>query len=222
MAQATAPSSKSGSGKTKDANRSLFNVVRRGIYYSSIGVAAIVALWNMQPYLRMVGEQLISFGIQPDTRTLTAMTWVGGVGVWSLLQQLQVYPVILRHNRKVIRELIYGKKRSDSMEPESGDDREVLDLKRWYNSKGSASCIRDARRRQLVGYGIDAAICAWMFPVAPSFGRFLFWLITMQWGRFNWTNAGLIIVMMFVFEAMVRIVLTFNDEAVIFKTSKGK
>jgi hypothetical protein len=149
--------------------------------------------------------------------------WVAvfcGTASWGLLQFAETYYVVLLHDREAIRNLLAHRKNGDSLSIDSDDDNEAVALKEAYN-KVSASSIRIAKRWMWVAYGLDAVMCATVFPPADSLREFFFLILTGRWGQLNWPNIGMLVAMMFVFEAMLKVVLYLNKQQVIVSKRKA-
>lgn len=184
----------------------------------SCGVAVIVCFWNMQPYIRASAFALDAvLNISEWTGAWVIFSILTGVVLWGLLQTAEVYPVVLRHDRQMLRLIAAEADQCDKMELREEDDPALTSLKLWYNSFPLLS-VRSARRGALLAYAIDSMICIIVFPpVSGGLDRMLFVLITGQWGQINWANVALILVMLFVFEIMVRFILFLGLQTYYFK-----
>jgi hypothetical protein len=206
---------------SKKSGFSLTQFVQKGMWTCAIAVGGMACVWNMQPYIRLIrlGQGwAAASGMMIPQSTMVALGC--GVTLWGLLQFGEIYYVVLFHDREAIRNLLAHRKNSDSLGINPDDDDEAVQLKEAYN-KVSASSIRTAKRWMWVAYGLDAMMCVTVYPPAGSFREFFFLVLTGRWGQLNWPNIGMIFAMMFVFEAMVRIVLYLNKQQVIVSKKRG-
>lgn len=181
------------------------------LYFLAIAVAVVISFWNLQPYIRVSQYTLTSVlaanGGVIEGRFFNLLGWGIGFVLWAFLQTCEAYPVVLRHDRRLMRILAQEAENCDQLPVREEDDPALAQLKGWYNNFPLLG-IRGASRASLAAYGLDAVICLITFPpVSGGMGRLLFVLITGQWSAINWANVGLILCMMFVFEIMVRLVL---------------
>lgn len=195
--------------------RSGVRTARQLLYWLAIAVAVVIAFWNMMPYTRAAFYALIEvFGVQGAdplnmfaNRALGMISLVMGAIIWALIQTAEVYPVLLRHDRKLMRLMALEAESAEQLEVRDTDDPALARLKDWYNQFPLLS-LRSANRASLFAYIVDLAICLSVYPpVDGGFGKLLFILFTGQWGLISWANVALIVVMLFCFETMVRAVL---------------
>lgn len=194
--------------------RSGVKTARQLLYWLAIAVAVVIAFWNMMPYTRASFYALVEvFGLTADAsnifanRALGMISLVMGAIIWALIQTAEVYPVLLRHDRKLMRLMALEAESAEQLEVRDTDDPALARLKDWYNQFPLLS-LRSANRASLFAYLVDLAICLSVYPpVDGGFGKLLFILFTGQWGLISWANVALIIVMLFCFETMVRAVL---------------
>lgn len=202
---------------TRHRQNSGAKTARELLYFLAIAVAIVISFWNLQPYIRVSQGALASVlganGGVIEGRFLNLLGMGIGFVLWAFLQTCEAYPVLLRHDRRLLRILAQEADECDQLPVRDGDDPALRKIKGWYNNFPLLS-IRSASRASLAAYGIDAVICLVTFPpVSGGMGRLLFVLITGQWSAINWANVALILCMMFVFEIMVRLILYLGLQA---------
>lgn len=187
--------------------------VRQLMYWLAIAVAAVVAGANTIPYIRATTMALITiFDLQGmagffGNRALALVAIPVGIVLWAFIQTAEVYPILLKHDRKLMRLIALEADAAPQLEIRDQDDPALVKLKQWYNQFPMLS-IRSANRAALCSYVVDTTICLMVFPpVDGGFGQLLFVLFTGQWGLINWGAVGLIVTMLFCFEFMVRFIL---------------
>lgn len=204
--------------ESRPSPRSGVSVVRTLLYWLAFGVALLVAIANMVPYIKaseFVLVQLLGGGIWGfvvDRFLGFASLFVGAI-LWAFIQTAEAYPILLKHDRRLMRLIAMEADNADRLQIRDEDDPALARLKSWYN-KFPLLSIRSANRVSLWAYCIDAAICISVFPpVDGNLGQLFFILVTGQWGQINWVSVALIVLMLFCFEAMVRLVLFLGMQA---------
>ena len=133
--------------------------------------------------------------------------------LWGFIQTAETYPILLKHDRRLMRLIALEADESEQLEIGEYDDPALVRLKQWYNRFPLLS-IRSANRVSLFAYAVDLAICLSIYPpVEGGFGQLVFVIFTGQWGLINWGSVALIITMLFCFEAMVRLILFLGMQA---------
>lgn len=218
---------------TRRHNRATAKTGRDLLFWLAIIVGLIGCFWNMQPYIKVATTTLATvLSVSPDLPVDPALVqtpltiWdaisaraigiggaITGFFLWAFLQILELYPVFLRHDGKVLRQLAEQGQQSDRMVENDADPADLVKIKRWYNSLPYVG-FRTATRGALVAYGVDAVICLTQYPpVEGGFGNLFFALVTGQLNLINWSNVALIVVMMFLCEIILRIVLYCHYQA---------
>jgi len=215
----TSYSDRSYSRKRSRSPRSGANSARKVLYWLAIAVAIVIAALNTVPYIRAV--QFVFAEIFSVTgawglvvsKALTFLAVVLGIVLWAFIQTAEVYPILLKHDRRLMRLIAMEADQADQLEVRDTDDPALVSLKEWYNRFPLLS-IRSANRVSLVSYVVDTTICLSVFPpVEGGFGQLVFVLLTAQWNLIDWGAVALIIIMLFCFEAMVRLVLFLGLQA---------
>jgi hypothetical protein len=193
--------------------------VRQLLYWLSILTAVAIAFWNMQPYIKVSQLGLAevlgggTFDMIVWDAFLSAVGVLVGIILWALIQTAEVYPILLRHDRKVMRLMALEAENAEQLEIRDTDDPALERLKMWYNRFPTLS-LRSASRASLLAYITDLVICFGVYPpVSGGILNLVFILVTGQFGQIDWANVGLIIVMLFCFEIMVRSVLFLGMQA---------
>ena len=195
------------------AQNSGAKTARQLLYWLAIGVAAVVAAANTMPYCKAVSLALIAlFDLQGavgffGNRALALVSIPVGVVLWAFIQTAETYPILLKHDRKLMRLIALEADAADQLQVHEDDDPALARLKDWYNRFPMLS-IRTANRASLAAYIVDTLLCLTVFPpVAGGFGALVFVIFTGQWGLISWGSVGLIVTMLFCFELMVRFIL---------------
>lgn len=206
-------------GRRASGPRSGLMTARQLLYWLAILVAVIVACWNATPYIRasffVLTEVFSLRGIAGffANRALGMVSIVIGVILWAFIQTAETYPILLKHDRKLMRLIASEAESADYLEIREGDDPALAQLKNWYNRFPMLS-IRAANRASLAAYVIDTILCLAIYPpVEGGFGQLVFVVFTGQWGLIQWGNVAMIVAMLFVFELMVRSVLFLGMQA---------
>ncbi|MBD2107418.1 hypothetical protein [Nodosilinea sp. FACHB-13] len=186
---------------------------RQLLYWLAICVACVVAAANMLPYCKAVSLALINiFDLQGlvgffGNRALALISIPVGVVLWAFIQSAETYPILLKHDRKLMRLIALEADSAEQLQVNEDDDPALVRLKEWYNRFPLLS-IRTANRASLCAYIVDTFLCLTVFPpVDGGFGQLVFVIFTGQWGLINWGSVGLIVTMLFCFELMVRFIL---------------
>ncbi|MBW4486117.1 MAG: hypothetical protein KME14_26640 [Tildeniella torsiva UHER 1998/13D] len=209
----SAGSQKSETKSSKRSQNSGAKTARQLLYWLAICVACIVAAANMLPYCKAVSLALVNiFDLQGvvgffGNRALALISIPTGVVLWAFIQTAETYPILLKHDRKLMRLIALEADSADQLQVNENDDPALVRLKEWYNRFPMLS-IRTANRASLVSYIVDTFICLAVFPpVEGGFAQMVFVIFTGQWGLINWGSVGLIVTMLFCFELMVRFIL---------------
>jgi hypothetical protein len=213
---------------TKASPRSGANSARKVLYWLAIAVAVAIAAINTVPYIRAVQFVFDEiFTIQGfvwafvANNALTLVAVLLGIVLWAFIQTAEVYPILLKHDRRLMRLIALEADSADQLEVRDTDDPALASLKDWYNRFPLLS-IRSANRVSLVSYVVDTTICLSVFPpVEGGFGQLVFVLVTAQWNLIDWGAVALIVVMLFCFEAMVRLVLFLGLQAYYLRRAHG-
>jgi hypothetical protein len=186
---------------------------RQLLYWLAICVAVVVAAANMLPYCKAASLALINiFDLQGlvgffGNRALALISIPVGVVLWAFIQTAETYPILLKHDRKLMRLIALEADAAEQLQVHEDDDPALARLKDWYNRFPMLS-IRTANRASLAAYIVDTLICLTVFPpVDGGFAQLVFVIFTGQWGLINWGSVGLIVTMLFCFEIMVRFIL---------------
>lgn len=223
----TPPRDRAQSRQRQQSPRSGANSARQVLYWLAIAVAIVIAALNTVPYIRAVQfvfDEIFSVtGVWAffASKALTFLAVVLGIVLWAFIQTAEIYPMLLKHDRRLMRLIAMEADQADMLEIRDTDDPALVSLKEWYNRFPLLS-IRSANRVSLVSYVVDTTICLAVFPpVQGGFGQLVFVLLTAQWNLIDWGAVALIIIMLFCFEAMVRLILFLGLQAYYLRRAHG-
>jgi hypothetical protein len=191
------------------------------------GVAGVLIFMNLRPYIE-VAQMIVPQLAKLDILTLLTQIpiigalfgWVFGVVgqftasiiaviVWGLIQLAQVAPLVWRADLNILNSSIQGVGRHRRFEMSEGDSEALTKLK-TMNNEAPNRFVKFWERASLIAYLVELAVCSFRFP--PYIGGwnaimndFMVWSAD----KFDWTNALLLIITMFGFEAIVRVLLWF-------------
>lgn len=199
--------------------RSGAKTARQTLYWLAVLVAVVVAIANVTPYFKAANYALVEiFALKGlwaffGNKALTLISGLVGLVLWGFIQTAETYPILLKHDRRLMRLIALEAEQADYLQIRENDDPALVQLKTWYNRFPMLS-VRSANRLSLFAYIIDTAICLSVFPpVDGGFEQLVFVIFTGQWGLINWGSVALVVLMLFCFEAMVRIVLFLGMQA---------
>lgn len=193
-----------------------------------------VCLWNIGPYevaVRFIAAKfeasaLVDFMLNFPLlgwilRWLgDALFWLIGAVVWSVIQLIELMPMIMVHQPGYVRSVLNRYEASPKVRPRSDDPGVVRYLKKFYNLLPIRFLIL-ARRLRGVVYVVDMCIVMAVYPPCDGgIGRFFFLLGTGQWGRLDWANILLMLITLFAVEAIFKIILIVNHFRLYLKESK--
>ncbi|PHJ60242.1 hypothetical protein VF14_11605 [Nostoc linckia z18] len=132
--------------------------------------------------------------------------WGIGLLIWAVIQVCQILPILLKHNRKYIKNILDEVISDEVYQVRETDDPLVAQLKRLHNLLPLQS-IRKARTYAKVAYGVDAVFCTIAYPPIPGgdIGQLLFVLVTGQLHLIDWGAVALMVITMFCVEILLNI-----------------
>ncbi|MBD2019925.1 hypothetical protein H6F43_06955 [Leptolyngbya sp. FACHB-36] len=164
----------------------------------------LMSLWVIGPILRFFN---------------TAGHWVIGVILWGIIQTIKVFPIILKHDRSFMRTVLSESEQAHRFPIHETDDPTAKALKSWYN-RFPMLTISTARTWALFAYVVDFLICITIYPPCEGgFGQLFFLLMTGQWTELDWANIALLLVTLFVVEAIVKFLLWLGQIAYYYRVS---
>jgi hypothetical protein len=194
----------------------------KALYWLVILAAIWFAFLNVQPYA--IAVKNVMEGAIRDASFLKfiaslpiinaiafvfgiVLHWFIGFLLWIVVQTIEVLPIILKHDRAFVRTLINTSEQTQRFEIKDNDDPALKALKRWYNAFPALTLSR-ARTVSLFMYAIDFCICIVVYPPCPGgFRQLMFLLFTGQFSQLNWRNITLLLITLFVIEAIVHFLL---------------
>jgi hypothetical protein len=214
-------------GKSKRSGGNLSRNMQRVFIVLLWGVAGVLVFMNLRPYIevaQMIVPQLANLDILSLLTQIPIIgalfSWIFGVVgqftasiiaivVWGLIQTAQVAPLVWRADLNILDSSIHGVGNHRRFEMSEGDSEALAKLKRM-NNEAPNRFVKFWERASLVAYLVELAVCSFRFP--PYIGGweaimndFMVWSAD----KFDWTNALLLIITMFGFEAIVRVMLWF-------------
>ena len=131
--------------------------------------------------------------------------WIIGLILWAAIQTVEIFPIVLKHDRSFMRTVISEQDNSQRFALKDDDDPAVRLLKQWYN-RFPMLTVTKARNFSLFVYAIDFCICLLVYPPADGgFSNFFFLIMTGQFMMLNWTNIVLLVVTLYAIEAIVHL-----------------
>jgi hypothetical protein len=214
-------------GKKRKPGGNLSVNMQRVFTLLLFGVAGVLIFLNLRPYIE-VAQIIVPQLAKLDILTLLTQipvlgglfSWVFGVVgrftasiiaviVWGLIQTAQVAPLIWRADLNILNSSIQGVGKHRRFETSEGDSEALGKLKRM-NNEAPSRFVNFWERASLVAYLVELAVVSFRFP--PYIGGweaimndFMVWSAD----KFDWMNALMLIVTMFGFEAIVRVLLWF-------------
>jgi hypothetical protein len=212
QAKSTSPSSKVTVGETT-------RLIVQILYWLVVAAAVWFAYLNVAPYaaavkfvmsntmdtaLMQLLLRLPLIGAVVKFASLGAH-WIIGLVVWAAIQTIEIFPIVLKHDRSFMRTVISDQENSQKFALKSEDDPAVRLLKQWYN-RFPMLTVTKARNFALFVYAIDFCICLLVYPPSDGgFSDFFFLLMTGQFMAFDWVNIALLMVTLYAIEAIVHL-----------------
>lgn len=140
--------------------------------------------------------------------------WGVGLLIWAVIQVCQILPILLKHSRRYMKNVLDEVARGGVYQISDKDDPVVKRLKRLYNLLPLQS-MRKARIYAKVSYGVDAVFCSIAYPpiAGGDVGQLLFVLVTGQWHLIDWGAVALMATTMFAIEILVNMALWWQETA---------
>jgi hypothetical protein len=217
----------SSQGKKRRRGGNLSVNMQRLFQVLLLGVAGVLIFMNLKPYIE-VAQMIVPQLAKLDILTLLTQIpiigalfgWVFGVVgqftasiiaviVWGLIQTAQVAPLVWRADLNILNSSIQGVGKHRRFDIADDEGEALAKLKTMMN-EAPTRFVKFWERAALVAYLVELAVVSFRFP--PYIGGwdaimndFMVWSAD----KFDWTNALLLIVTMFGFEAIVRVLLWF-------------
>jgi hypothetical protein len=196
--------------------------------FSAICLGLWIAYLNIGPYAfavqkigsRVVDQALVQgfyqlwfFGKIFQTFGLVSH-WLLGLLIWFIIQLCQVAPILLKHSRKYMRNVIDDANSGGVFKVNETDHAALKALKKAYNLLPLQG-VRKARIASKIAYGIDASFCLIAYP--PISGgnilQLLFALAMGKWNMIDWTAVLLTLITMFCIEVLLEGYLWWTETA---------
>jgi hypothetical protein len=214
-------------GKSKRSGGNLSRNMHRVFICLLWGVAGVLVFMNLRPYIevaQMIVPQLAKLDILSLLTQIPIIgalfSWIFGVVgqftasiiaivVWGLIQTAQVAPLVWRADLNILNSSIHGVGKHRRFEVTESDSEALIKLKTMSNQAPNRF-VKFWDSASLFAYLVELAVVSFRFP--PYIGGwdaimndFMVWSAD----KFDWTNALLLIITMFGFEAVVRVMLWF-------------
>lgn len=244
MKRANPTDSKTDSSKTADRTKTTTGkgvigdttrIIVRILYWLCVAAALWFAYLNISPYAAAVKFAMSN---TMDNATVQAwlnllaignlisfvslvIPWIVGVILWSAIQTIEVFPIVLKHDRSFMRTVISDQETSQKFALNEDDDPAVTLLKQWYN-RFPMLTVTKARNFSLFVYAIDFMICLLVYPPADGgFSNFFFLLMTGQFMALNWVNIALLVVTLYAIEAIVHLLFFLGQITWYYRASRA-
>ncbi|MCC5633448.1 hypothetical protein LC613_38960 [Nostoc sphaeroides CHAB 2801] len=210
----TMPKNQNGQAKTVLPLRLLYwGLVVAGIWFAYL---------NIQPYERAVsflgGKATSSAFISlvaaiPLINGIAAifsksLSWILGAILWSVIQIIEVLPLILYNNEKFIEKIVSEADGRSCYQEKETDDPTLKMLKRTYNHL-PISVVSNLEVLKIFTYTVDFLICLTVYSPVESgkISDLIFILATGQWGKLDYGNLALALVTLFAIEVIVSLII---------------
>jgi hypothetical protein len=217
-----------------------FSVSKSGVKilnFSSASLALWIAYLNIGPYafaMQKIGARVIDQALVNGFYQLfffgkifqvfgLISHWLLGFLVWFIIQLAQVAPMLLKHSRKYMRNVIDDANSGGVFKINETDHAALKALKQAYNILPLQG-IRKARIASKIAYGVDASFCLIAYPPIPGGNvlQLIFALAMGQWGRIDWVAVLLTVVTMFAVEVLLEGYLWWTETARYIKVTNAK
>ena len=198
----------------------------RGLYWACVASGIWFAYLNISPYAQAVNLVLKNATADASLIQLianipiingiaailsTSMHWILGAILWLIIQTIEVFPILLKHDRAFMKVIISENQQAEKFNVSASDDPALAALKNWYNRFPSLT-ISSARNLALITYAIDFLICMTIYPPAKGgFGQLMFILVSGQWSKLDWGNIALLGVTLFSIEILIALLFWLSE-----------
>lgn len=200
------------------------------LYWLSVALLLAFMGVNIAPYYRSVlflfAQVFGGTGSDPATAAFSSVfAGVFGVILWATLQTFQIYPMLLRHNRRMLQVMLREAEQAGKFQVNDWDDPTVKGLKRWYNQLPTLSA-KVARQARVWAYTVDLIICLAVYPVVDSASfidgivQIMIAVLTFDFARINAGNIAIILSTLFIVEFLLALVLHLGAQSYYWKESR--
>ncbi|WP_292748113.1 hypothetical protein [Nostoc sp. NMS4] len=208
------PKNQNGQAKTNSWLRLLYwGLVVAGIWFAYL---------NIQPYERAVsflGAKATSSAFISLVASIPllngiaaifskSLSWILGAILWSVIQIIEILPLILYNNEKFIEKIVTEADGRSRYHEKDTDDPTLKMLKRTYNHL-PISVVSNLEVLKIFTYTVDFLICLTVYsPVASGrISDLIFILATGQWGKLDYGNLALALITLFAIEVIVSLII---------------
>lgn len=193
----------------------------RVLYWVAVLVGIAFAYFNILPYTK-AAQFLLNQTVDAGFARLIAVLpiingiaviigasihWILGFLSWMLIQTIELFPIILKHDQKFMEKVIQDIDSSNKFEIREDDDPALQAMKRWYNRFPHLT-FSTAINLALFAYTVDFCIAFFTYPpVNGDLMDFTFVLATGQMDQIDWQNVVSLVVTLFVIEFIVILLL---------------
>jgi hypothetical protein len=206
--------------------RSISAAIARFLLWLLI-IAGLCVCWlNIQPYGKLSEKVFESTSGGTDiVQMILAIPVIGwllqkiGIAIhiligfvfWAIIQLTELFPIVLRRDRRFARTLINEHNSSDKFNISESDEPSIQALKRVYNRFPTLT-LQTAVNTALLMYTLDFVICGLTYPPClGGLGEFFYILATAQFSRIIWRNLILLGIALFALEGIFRGVLWLGE-----------
>lgn len=206
----------------KRENRQKTNPWLRLLYWGLVIAGIWFAYLNIQPYERAVsflgGKSTSSAFISliaaiPLINGIAAifsksLSWILGAILWSVIQIIEVLPLILYNNENFIEKIVTEADGRSRYQEKDTDDPTLKMLKRTYNHL-PISVVSNLEVLKIFTYTVDFLICLTVYSPVESgkISDLIFILATGQWGKLDYGNLALALITLFAIEVIVALII---------------
>lgn len=192
------------------------------LYWGLVLSGIWFAYLNIQPYEKAVtflsGKTLNSAFLYivsaiPVINGIAAIlakgiTWILGAILWSVIQIIEVLPLVLYNHEKFMENMISSADSRAKYALKETDDPTLKMLKRTYNHLPT-SVVSNLEILKIFTYTVDFLICITVYSPVESgkFSDFFFVLATGQWGKLDYGNLALALVTLFAIEVIISLII---------------
>ncbi|WP_157943237.1 hypothetical protein [Nostoc sp. CENA543] len=134
-----------------------------------------------------------------------------GIVFWAILQIMQLLPLWVKADRKLIRTVIRQSENHPQMKIGKEDSKSLAALKKIWNEFPLRS-IKWARTCSYIAYSIDYVACIHAFPpVDGGLDRFFYVIATRQFDLLNLGNIISLIITIYLVEALFVVLLQVQE-----------
>ncbi|WP_189525226.1 hypothetical protein [Nostoc sp. 'Peltigera membranacea cyanobiont' 232] len=208
------PKNQNGQAKTNSWLRLLYwGLVVAGIWFAYL---------NIQPYERAVsflGAKATSSAFISLVASIPllngiaaifskSLSWILGAILWSVIQIIEILPLILYNNEKFIEKIVTEADGRSRYHEKDTDDPTLKMLKRTYNHL-PISVVSNLEVLKIFTYTVDFLICLTVYSPVESgkISDLIFILATGQWGKLDYGNLALALITLFAIEVIVSLII---------------